>query len=195
MIEYNQIKQGKVIELDGQPHSVLDSRVFRKQQRKPVNQTKLRNLVTGNIREQTFQQSDKVEEANLEKKEITYIYSKPEENWFHNKENKGERFFLPDSVIGENKKYLKERVDVEALIFYSGKSDDWKDNIIGIELPIKMEFEVTEAPPNIKGSTAQGGNKMVTIETGGSVTTPMFIEQGDRIVVNTQTGEYVERAK
>ena len=195
MLEYSDIKPGTFIILDGNPYEVCNSHVFRKQQRKAVNQTKLRNLITGSVREETFQQSDKAEEATLENRTITYIYSKPNEHWFHEKNDPSARFALPDTIVGDASEYLTENVEVSALVFNPDENDDWIHAIVRIEVPIKMEFEVTDAPPNIKGNTAQGGNKQAAIETGKSITVPMFIETGDRIVVNTQTGEYAGRAK
>lgn len=185
ILTYNQITKGKCIILNNDPHEVLDSRVFSKQQRKPVNQAKLRNLISGKVTEKTFQQSDKAEEADLVKKMIEYIYTKNNEVWFKNPENPKDRFAIPPDVIGDQVKFLKEGSEVEALYF--------NDDVIGVKLPIKITFEVTEAPPNVKGNTAQGGDKVVTLETGTTVTAPLFVEAGDKIEVNTETGEYVGR--
>jgi elongation factor P len=185
MLSYNEITKKKFITLNGEPYEVLDAHIFRKQQRKPVNQTKLRNLITGKVTEQTFQVSDKAEEADLAKKAIEYIYTKNDEVWFKNPENPKERFAVSPEVIGDHIQFLKEGSEVEALYF--------DDEIIGVKLPIKIVLEVTEAPPNVKGNTAQGGDKVVTLETGATVTAPLFVEAGDKIEVNTETGEYVGR--
>jgi len=187
MLSYNEVTSKKVIILSGTPHEVLSSWVFRKQQRKPVNQTKLRNLKTGGMVEHTFHQSDKVEEADLEIKTIQFIYSRGGEYWFMDPNNPKDRFPLPETLVGETGNYLKEKMEVDAVLF--------DEKIMILRIPIKVVLEVTDAPPNIKGNTAQGGDKLVTLETGAVVTTPMFVETGDKIVVNTTTGEYVERAK
>jgi elongation factor P len=185
MLSYNEITKKKFIILNGEPYEVLDAHVFRKQQRKPVNQTKLRNLITGKVTEQTFQVSDKAEEADLAKKPIEYIYTKNDEVWFKNPEDPKDRVAVSPEVIGDQMKFLKEGSKVEALYF--------DDEIIGVKLPIKIVLKVTEAPPNLKGNTAQGGDKVVTLETGATITTPLFVEAGDKIEVNTETGEYVKR--
>jgi len=186
MLSYNEITSGKIILYNDEPCEVLSSWVFRKQQRKPVNQTKLRGLKSGKTLEITFHQPDKAEEADLETREVTFIYSRNGEYWFMDPKNPRDRFPLGESVIGSRGIYLKENTTVEAIVF--------EDEIMSLKLPIKMNLTVTEAPPNIKGNTAQGGNKSVTLETGAKVLTPMFIEEGEIITVNTETGEYISRA-
>lgn len=185
MLNYNELKPRKYIVLDGAPYEVLSSHVFRKQQRKPVNQTKLKHLITGKVTEQSFHQSDKIEEADVTTQKIIYIYTNKDEVWFHEAGNPGNRFTISLETIEEQVKFLKEKTEVEGLVF--------DETIVGITLPIKMTFEVTEAPPNVKGNTSGGGDKKVTIETGATITTPLFIETGDTIEVNTETGEYVQR--
>jgi elongation factor P len=187
MFEYNEITLGKIIIFDNEPWEVIGSHVFRKQQRKPVNATKLRNLITGRVTEYSFHQSEKAEEADLEFKDIKFIYSNPAkgEFWFHEDENPSKRFALTEEQIGYGVKFLKKDAIAKAMIF--------QDKIIGVKLPIKVELKVVEAPPNMKGNTAQGGNKVVKVETGASVNAPLFVNEDDIIRVNTLTGEYVER--
>lgn len=187
MFEYNEITVGKFIIYQDEPWEVLASHVFRKQQRKPVNATKLRNLITGRVTEYSFHQSEKAEEADLEFKDIKYIYSNPakDEYWFHEEKDQSKRFALKEEQVGFGSKFLKKDTLAKAVLF--------DEKIIGVELPIKIELKVVEAPPNMKGNTAQGGNKVVKVETGASVNAPLFVNEGDTIKVNTLTGEYVER--
>lgn len=194
MLAYNEVKERKYIVLDGDPYEVLDSHVFRKQQRKPVNQTKLRNLLNGSVRMQTFHQNEVVAEADMTRKKIVFSFKKfdrqsgEEQYWFHEEDDKGKRFSLGASVIESTKNWLKSGQTVDALLF--------NEQVIGIQVPtIKMDFLVTEAEPAVKGNTATGASKTVTIETGVKINTPLFINQGDTIVVNTDTGQYVERAR
>lgn len=186
MLVYNDITKGKVIIMDGAPYEVLDSHVFRKQQRKPVNATKLKNLITGKVTEYSFHVSDKAEEAEIESKPLVYIYNSRGEWWFHTAGNPSNRLTLPDEILGDQKNFLKEKMEIEGLYF--------EEKPIGVKLPIKVTYKVIEAPPNVRGNTAQGGNKQVKIESGAMITTPMFVEEGNLIEVNTQTGEYVGRA-
>ncbi len=186
MLEYNEITVGKFIIYNGEPWEVLASHVFRKQQRKPVNATKLKNLITGRVTENSFHQSEKAEEADLEFKNIQFIYENKGEYWFHEEGNPSKRFSLTAEQIGSGGKFLKKDTVAKAMVF--------DDQIIGVKLPIKMDLKVVEAPPSTKGNTAQGGNKVVKLETGANVNTPLFINEGEIIRINTETGEYVERA-
>lgn len=191
MYNYNEIKERKYIVMDGEPFEVVSSHVFRKQQRKPVNQTKLRSLINGGIKNHTFHANDTVDQADIERKKIKYLYSKPNrqqeivEYWFCEINNPGERFMLDGDIIGAQINFMKENSEVDAMLF--------DEKVIGISLPIKVELKVTEAPPAVKGNTATGANKQITLETGAVVNAPLFIEPGEVVRVNTETGEYVER--
>lgn len=185
MLEYNEITVGKVIIYNGEPWEVLSAHVFRKQQRKPVNATKLRNLITGRVTENSFHVSEKAEEADITNKDIKFIYLAKGEYWFHEANDPSKRFSMSEEAIGYGAKFLKKNTIAKAMVF--------EDKIIGVKLPIKVELKVVEAPPSIKGNTAQGGNKIVIVEGGASVNAPLFINEGDTIRVHTETGEYVDR--
>lgn len=187
ILSYNEITPKKIIEYNGEPFLVLSSWVFRKQQRKPVNQTKLKGLKSGKMLEISFHQSETVPEADIEKKELTYIYANRGEFWFHEAGNPKARVSLSEQQVGAQMRFVKEKSDVTALV--------WNEEIIGIEIPIKVELAVKEAPPAVKGNTAQGGSKQVVLETGAVVSTPLFINEGDVIRINTDTGEYTERVE
>lgn len=185
MLEYNEVLKGKVILLDGEPYEVLDAHVFRKQQRKPVNQTKLRHLITGKVTEQAFHVSEKAEEADLSNKAVKYLYTNKGEKWFCDEKNPADRFMLSEETIGTGGNFMKPNMVVEALVF--------DEQIIGVKIPIKMELKVTDAPPAVRGNTSQGGSKLITLETGATLNAPLFINEGDIVRINTETGEYVER--
>ncbi len=191
MLNYNEIRERAYIVLDGEPYEVLEAHVSRKQQRKPVNQTKLRNLISGSTKQQSFNYADTVEEAHIEKKSVKYSFNKVNrqngktEYWFTNPEDKSSRFEISSDVLGNKVIFMKEESVYDALYF--------GERVIGISLPIKVELRVIEAPPSIKGSTASGGDKKVKVETGAMITTPTFIEVDDVIRVNTDTGLYTER--
>lgn len=188
MLNYNEIRQGKFINYEGEPYEVISSHVFRKQQRKPVNQTKLKNLISGKVVEISFHQSEKVDEADLERRNVTYLFNKKgEEFWFCDVDDKSNRFSLGKDIVGDQIKFVKENSEIETLLF--------NEEIIGIKIPIKVTLKVKDTPPNVKGGTAAGGNKQADLETGATILVPMFIKNDDEIIVNTETGEYVERAK
>ncbi len=191
MLEYNEVKERKIILWEGQPFEVIHSHVFRKQQRKPVNATKLKNLITGRVAEVSFASSDKVEEADIITRPAKYLYIAKGEVWFCDVKDPRKRFSLKEDVVGEKIKFVKTNTEIEQIIFIN---DDEEELVIGIKVPVKVELKVTEAPPSIKGSTITGGNKVATVETGATVQVPLFIEEGELIRINTDTGEYVERA-
>src|SRR5579863_9161067 len=117
MLEYNEILPKRVILLDGAPYEVLDAHVFRKQQRKPVNQTKLRNIITGKVTEQAFHVSEKVAEADLSTRSVKYMYANRGQYWFCAENNPADRFVLDADIVGIGAKFLKQNSVVEALVF------------------------------------------------------------------------------
>jgi len=185
MLEYNEIKPRKVIVYEGDPFEVLTSHVFRKQQRKPVNAVKMKNLLTGKVMEISFHQSEKAEEAEVDKRKVKYLYTTKGEFWFCEEKDPSKRFKLTEDEVGEQIGYVKPNTLVDLISF--------QEKLLGVEVPIKVELKVTEAAPAVKGNTVQGGLKQVTLETGITVNVPMFVNEGDTLRINTETGEYVER--
>ena len=185
ILSYNEITPKRIINYNDEPCEVLSSWVFQKQKRKPVNQVKMRNLKTGSMVEATFHVNEKAEEAEVESRPMKFIYSRNDEWWFSPADKPAERTSLSADTVGDAGKFLKEGTEVQTLWF--------DERLIRVKLPVKVELKVTEAPPSNRGNTAQGGNKLVTLETGATVTTPMFIQTGDIIRVNTESGEYAER--
>lgn len=185
MLNYNEVTPRKYITLDGEPYEVLSSHVFRKQQRKPVNQTKLKNLISGKVLERSFHQSDTIIEADLETKKVKFIYSRGDMTIFCNPDDKSDRFEISLETLEGKEKYIKEGDVVDALLF--------DERIIGVKIPIKVDLKVTMAVPAVKGNTSQGATKDVELETGMTVSTPLFIKEGDILRINTDTGEYTER--
>ncbi|HET8581587.1 MAG TPA: elongation factor P [Candidatus Paceibacterota bacterium] len=186
VLAYNEITAKKIINYNDEPYEVLSSWVFRKQKRKPVNQVKMRSLKTGSMAEATFHASDKAEEAEVETRPMTFIYHRGDEWIFCPVGKPGERIPVPSSAVGEAGRFLKGSEQVDTVWF--------DEQLIQVRVPVKAELKVVEAPPSTRGNTAQGGTKLVTLETGATVTTPLFIETGDVIRINTETGTYVERA-
>lgn len=185
MLEYNEITVRKFIIHENEPYEVLASHVFRKQQRKPVNATKLKNLLTGRIVEHSFHVQDKVNEADIETMDVKYLFTNKGEWWFCEESDPSNRFMITEAILGPGSKFLKINTVVEALVF--------DEKIFGIKLPIKVELKVTEAADAVKGDTQSGAQKLVTLETGAVVTVPLFVKQGDIVRINTESGEYTER--
>lgn len=185
MLSITDLKMGTKIELEGDPFSVISYYHSKMGRGGAVVKTKLKNLRTGGVIDKTFQGADKVEEADLAKKSATYLYSDQKSGFFMDGETY-EQFEIDNEKIADEKKFLVENSPVDLLYF--------KGQPINIELPIKMIFAVTSAPPSIKGNSAGTVNKRVTIETGTLIDAPLFIKEGDKIVVDTRTCSYVERA-
>lgn len=185
MIGISDIKSGKYIVLNKEPYKVLSINQSSIGRGGSVLRTKLQNLATGAALENTFQGADKVEEADVEKTYAQYLYQEGDGFAFMDTKSY-EQFSISKEVIGELAKYMVEGTEVSIINF--------NDSPITVELPVKVEIKVTEAPPGVKGDTASGGDKLVTLETGAKITTPLFINEGDSIIVNTEKGEYVSRA-
>lgn len=200
----NELRPKTFLIYESQPYVVLETHHLKMQQRRPTVQVKMRNVINGKILERNFAQSDVFEEADIEHAKVKFLYNHKNQYWFsylgvgsrdgalarpgNSVENEpSKRFLLTEELIGEATKFLKPNTVLDAI--------EYNGNIINIELPVKMEFKVLEAPPAIRGDTAQGGVKQVKIETGAYLNVPLFINQDDIIVINTQTGEYVERAE
>ena len=196
-LEYDEIKERKYIVLDGEPWEVLTSHVFRKQQRKPVNAVKLKNLISGKVTEQSFHVSEKVEEAEIEKRDVKYLYNNRNEFWFCEQNDPSKRFKIEESVLGTRAKFLKPNSIIGLLTFDDPGSRaelaTGLGKIIGVDMPIKVDLKVIEAHPAVKGNTATGASKLVVVETGTEVLVPMFIKEGEIIRINSETGEYTER--
>lgn len=185
LLEYSEITERKYIVLDGQPYEVISSHVFRKQQRKPVNATKLKNLITGKVTEYSFHQSEKVSEAEIEERDVKYLYNNRGEWWFAESDNPSKRFKMTADEVGQQGKFLKPNTIITQLLF--------NERSMGFKIPITVDLKVIEAPPNIKGDSATGSSKGVVLETGVTINVPLFVNEGDTIRINTETGEYRER--
>ena len=185
LLEYSEVTEHKYIVLDGQPYEVISSHVFRKQQRKPVNATKLKNMMTGKVTEYSFHQSEKVAEAEIEEREVKYLYNNRGEYWFCEAEDPSKRFSVNNEVVGERGRFLKPNSTLTQYIF--------DEQPMGFDFPITVDLKVTDAPPGTRGDTVTGGSKIITLETGATINAPLFVNEGDIIKINTETGEYRER--
>lgn len=190
MLQYNEIREKKIIIYADEPCEVSESHVARTQQRKPQNQVKLKSLTSGKTIAATFHVSDTAEEADVEKREIKFLYHNRGEYWFCMPDDPKNRFKLGVDLLGNSIRFLKENGNVTALVW---TNEDDEEKIIKVTLPIKMNFRVTVAPPAVRGDTSKSGMKLITLENGATLNAPMFIKEGDVVSINTETGEYVER--
>ncbi len=185
ILSYNEILPKSIITYNGEPYEVLSSHIFRMQQRKPVNQTKLRHLVSGKVVEISFHQNESATEADVGKMQAQYLYTNRGESWFAEEGKASNRFSFPEDAVHDKVQWLAQNSIVDIV------TNDEKP--VTLNIPVKVDLKVTEAPPSVKGNTATGGNKLVTLSTGAKTDVPLFINEGDVVRINTDTGEYVER--
>jgi elongation factor P len=186
-LQYNEITQKKTVIMDGDPYIVLTSAISKKDRQKASNNVKMKNLRSGSVVDRTFHQADVLEEADIEKRDIKYLYTNRGEYFFCDPKKPSDRFSFTEEITGSAAKFMKENSIVEALVF--------DEEIMSIAVPIKVELTVTEAAPAVKGNTSSSATKEVTLETGAVIHVPQFINEGDTVKINTESGEYVERGE
>lgn len=181
------VKSGSVLEMNGQPYVVTHADFMRAAQGKPSKRTKLKNLIDGRVLEHTFKHGDKIAEADILRRKADYLYHDESGYAFMDAEHFDQFTMSPDD-LGDVAKFLKDGLSVDVLYY--------KNNPVAINPPKKVEFEIVETTDAVKGDTVSGSSmtKKAIVETGFEIDVPMFIKQGEIVRVNTETGEYVERA-
>ena len=185
MIEVNDIKNGSTIIVEGGLYQVVEFLHVKPGKGAAFMKTKLKNLRTGATVERTFNTNIKFEDAHIERQRVQYLYNSGDTYVFMNTETY-DQIELNEAQVGENKNYLLENMEVD-IAMYNGE-------LIGLNLPEKIEFTVVNCDPAVKGNTATNATKNAYTETGLLVRVPLFIEEGEKIIVSTQDGKYVSRA-
>lgn len=187
MLAINDLKTGAYIALEGEPYVILKHDFVKMGRGQGVMRTTVKNLKTGQTLERSFKGADKIEAADISRSKANFLYREGG-NYYFMDSSTYDQFFVSEEQLGEDKReFLFENLEVNVLNF---------NNLpISIELPKKIQLKVASAPPGIRGDTAQGSvTKKVTLETGQTVDVPLFIKQGEDIIVNTETGRYVSKA-
>lgn len=185
MISVNDFRTGLTIEVDGGIWRVLDFQHVKPGKGAAFVRSKLRNLRTGAIQEKTFRAGEKVERAQIDNRRMQYLYANGDQHVFMDTETY-EQIELSSAQIKDELQYLLENMEVQ-MIMYQGET-------LGIELPNTVTLTVTHTEPGVKGDTATGGSKPATLETGLTVQVPFFVNEGDKVIINTTDGSYVSRA-
>lgn len=185
MISVNDFRTGLTIEVDNGIWRVIDFQHVKPGKGAAFVRSKLRNLRTGAIQEKTFRAGEKVAKAQIDNRRMQYLYANGDQHVFMDNESY-DQIELPAASIEYELKFLKENMEVQIMLYHG--------ETLGIELPNTVELEVTETEPGIKGDTASGGTKPATLETGLIVQVPFFVNQGDRLIINSTDGSYVSRA-
>lgn len=185
MISVNDVRNGTTIELEGNVFQVVEFLHVKPGKGAAFVRTKLRNVRTGSIVEQTFRAGEKVARAIIERREYQFLYASGDEWTFMNNETY-EQLTLNGPQVADATNYLLENMNVQIV--------DWQGNIIGLELPNTVELTVVETEPGFRGDTATGATKQAKLETGYVVNVPLFINQGEKLKIDTRNGEYLGRA-
>jgi elongation factor P len=181
----NQLKNGLKVMLDGDPCTMLDVEFVKPGKGQAFTRVRLRNLITGRVWERTFKSNETLEGADVMDTDMEYLYNDGE-MWHFMDNNTFEQFAADKNAVGDNYKWLKEQDKATITL--------WNGNPIAITPSNFVELEVVETDPGVKGDTAQGGSKPATLTTGAVVRVPLFIEIGQKLRIDTRTGEYVSRA-
>ncbi|HEY9061230.1 MAG TPA: elongation factor P [Pseudobacteroides sp.] len=185
MITAGDFRNGATFELDGNIFQVVEFQHVKPGKGAAFVRTRLKNIITGATVERTFNPTDKMPKAHIERKDMQYLYNDGDLYYFMDVET-FEQMPLNEGSIGDSLKFVKENEVVKIL--------SHKGNVFGIEPPTFVELEIIETEPGFKGDTATGASKPATVETGAVIKVPLFVNQGDRIRIDTRTGEYMERA-
>jgi elongation factor P len=185
MISAGEFRNGVTFEMDGSVFQVVEFQHVKPGKGAAFVRTKYKNLKTGSVVERSFNPNEKFEQAQLERTDMSYLYRDGDLHYFMNVDTY-EQIPFNSEVIGDALEFLKENMVCKVL--------SYKGEIYGIEPPLFVELEVTECEPGVKGDTATNVMKNATVETGAVVRVPLFINQGEKIRIDTRTGEYIERA-
>ena len=185
MLEHTDLKSKVRIVLNEEPYEVIETNYVFKGRGQSTTQAKLKNLITGKVITKTFHAGDNIEEAEIEKETVKFLYSKDNKFYFCLEEDPSKKLELPKNTLGIKANFLKQNEVVTGIFF--------KEKLINIEMPLKIQLKVISAPPGIKGGRETPGTKPVILETNTEIQAPLFIKEGDIIEINTETGEYVRR--
>lgn len=186
MIMAGDFRNGMTFEMDSQIYQVVEFQHVKPGKGAAFVRTKYKNIKTGAVMEKSFNPTEKFEPANIERKDMSYLYKDGDLYYFMDTETY-DQVPIDEEILGETSEFLKEEM-VCKVMFHN-------NSVIGVELPIFVDLEITECEPGVKGDTAQNATKLAIVETGAKVKVPLFVNQGERIKIDTRTGEYMERTK
>ena len=186
MVTAGDFRNGVTFEMDGQVMQIVEFQHVKPGKGAAFVRTKLKNVITGAVTERTFNPTDKFENAYVERREMQYLYNDGELYYFMDTETY-EQLPLNADKLGDAFRFVKENMLVKVL--------SYKGNVFGLEPPLFVDLEVTETEPGVRGDTATNVTKPATVETGAEVRVPLFINVGEKIRIDTRTGEYLERSK
>ena len=185
MISAGDFRNGLTVQIEGNIYQILEFQHVKPGKGAAFVRTKLKNIISGGVVEKTFRPTEKFDRAHMDRKDVQYLYSDGELYYFMDVETY-DQIAIDGETIGDALKFVKENEMVKVC--------SHEGNVFSVEPPLNVELEVTETEPGVKGDTATGATKPATVETGANVLVPLFVNQGDRIKIDTRTGEYLSRA-
>ena len=185
MVVAGDFKNGVTFDMEGQVMQVIEFQHVKPGKGAAFVRTKLRNVITGAVVEKTFSPTDKYQDARIDRKEMQYLYNDGDLYYFMDMESY-EQVPLGVDIIGDSLKFVKEEMIC--------KINSYKEKVFAVEPPMFVELDIIDCEPGVRGDTATGATKNATVETGAIIRVPLFIDQGDKVRIDTRTGEYLERA-
>ncbi|MCB9556222.1 MAG: elongation factor P [Deltaproteobacteria bacterium] len=186
MYETSEIRKGLKIQIDGEPYIVVDFQFVKPGKGTPFTKTRIKSLITGSVLDRTYRTGEKLEPANIEEREMQYLY--PEgENFCFMDTSSYDQIYVPGHVVGDAAQFMPDNLNVTVMLF--------DERPIGLTLPNFVELQVTHTEPGMKGDTASGATKPATLSTGATINVPLFVEQDEWLKIDTRNGSYVERVK
>lgn len=184
MVSAGDFKNGLTVQIEGNVYQILEFQHVKPGKGAAFVRTKMKNIINGGVVEKTFRPTEKFENAHIERKEMQYLYADGDLFYFMDTETY-DQIAVNKDTVGDSLKFVKENENVK-VISYQG-------SVFSIEPPITVELDIIETEPGFKGDTATGATKPATVETGAQVMVPLFVEQGDKLKIDTRTGEYLSR--
>ena len=184
MVSAGDFKNGLTVEIEGNIFQIMEFQHVKPGKGAAFVRTKLRNIINGGVVEKTFRPTEKFDTAHIDRKEMQYLYADGDLYYFMDTETY-DQIAVNGETVGDSLKFVKENENVKVM--------SYQGNVFSIEPPITVELDIIETEPGFKGDTAQGATKPAVVETGAQVMVPLFVEQGDRLKIDTRTGEYLSR--
>ncbi|MDY6325056.1 MAG: elongation factor P [Catonella sp.] len=184
MVSAGDFKNGLTIEYDNGVYQIMEFQHVKPGKGAAFVRTKLRDIVNGGVKEVTFRPTEKFPQAHIDRKDMQYLYTEGDMHYFMDNETY-EQVGLNDDQVGDTLKFVKENENV-SMLYHDGQ-------VFSIEPPMFVELTITETEPGFKGNTATGATKPATVETGAQINVPLFVNEGDKIQIDTRTGEYLKR--
>ncbi|MBK6846558.1 MAG: elongation factor P [Proteobacteria bacterium] len=186
MYDTSDFRKGLKVLIDGQPYIIVDFQFVKPGKGVAFTRARVKNMLTGSVLDKTYRSGEKLEPANIDERQMQFLYKEGENYCFMDQQNY-DQVFVPGEVVGDSAKYLSDNLEVSVIFF--------ADRPVDLTLPNFVTLEVVETDPGFRGDTATGATKQARLSAGAVINVPLFIEKGEWLKIDTRTGSYVERVK